>query len=236
MSSVRGDALKLEREEAGATPRSSKAHADVRIPLASLPPYVQEQLATFDADGDGVISLAEILRHGAELEHSQRRNSTYRRIIALLLLAWAASMAAIFGVVTAGVAVTRQTVVSPGSNVMTTRDGKSVVQTATARVLYSSASSEMPDSYWLEASHFSFTSDNESWLRLTVLGTARVMGSGAYGSVVKVITPVGTLTLDGTEVSVTADMIPLLTEIDAVPAPTGRHLLRPRNNNVTVCG
>ena len=112
MSSTRGDAVKMEREEAGATPRASKlstAHADVQIPLASLPQYVQEQLAEFDTDGNGIISLAEILRHGAELQHSKRSVTAYRRVIVLLLFVWAASIAAIFGVVTAGVAITRQT-------------------------------------------------------------------------------------------------------------------------------
>ena len=85
----------VEREEAAATPCSSMARlsmghasggksranalndvnnalADVNITLASLPEYVQEKLKAFDVDGDGFISLAEILRHGAELEQSKQ--------------------------------------------------------------------------------------------------------------------------------------------------------------------
>ncbi len=64
-----------DREEAGATPRGAKSAksdgTDVSIPLASLPEYVQEKLTAFDTDGDGFITLAEILRHGAELEKSK---------------------------------------------------------------------------------------------------------------------------------------------------------------------
>ena len=54
----------------------NNALADVNITLASLPEYVQEKLKAFDVDGDGFISLAEILRHrpsdGAELEQSKQ--------------------------------------------------------------------------------------------------------------------------------------------------------------------
>ena len=99
----------VEREEAAATPRSSVARlsfggggggksranaladvnnalADVNITLASLPEYVQEKLKAFDVDGDGFISLAEILRHGAELEQSKQhvavRHQALRRAYA----------------------------------------------------------------------------------------------------------------------------------------------------------
>jgi hypothetical protein len=38
-----------------------------------LDPYVQEKLRAFDVDGDGFISMAEILRHGGELESTRQK-------------------------------------------------------------------------------------------------------------------------------------------------------------------
>jgi hypothetical protein len=178
----------LEREEAAATPRSSKAwqdyHAD--IPLASLPEYARQKLASLDTNGDGVISVAEIMHHGAELERSQGAVRHYRRLLVLLMIGWLASLAAVFGVVTAGVTVTRQTRVDGGSgtSVMTTKDGSSVVHTGLYTVTQE-ASSQLDDSVWQSLTHFSIESPTNSWLRLAVLSTARIQGPGTYGSVIQ---------------------------------------------------
>lgn len=215
----------MEREESGVTPRSSKAAAasDVSFPLASLPEYVQEKLAAFDTDGDGIISLAEIMRHGAELEKSKQSVSHYRRLLGVLVVVWAASIAAIFGTVTAGVAVTRQTVVSPGSSVMLTRDGL-VVQTGLASQS-SDAWSGQTDSFWQELRHFSIATSDNSWLRLAVTGTMRIQGTGALGSVVQVLTASGALTVDNMDVTYSADLAPLLQQLGVPVGPSGRHLL-----------
>ena len=106
----------LEREEAGWTPRSASLHKlsrappeeDVNIPLENLPKCVQEKLAAFDTDGDGIITLSEILRHGAELENAHRRNATYKRAFFGLGFTWLASLVAVFGVVLGSVALMRQ--------------------------------------------------------------------------------------------------------------------------------
>jgi hypothetical protein len=55
-----------------ALPSASKL-GEVNIPLAHLDPFVQEKLKAFDVDGDGFISMAEILRHGGELEQSRQK-------------------------------------------------------------------------------------------------------------------------------------------------------------------
>ena len=155
----------------------------------------------------------------------------YRRLICVLLLAWAASMAAIFGVVTAGVAVTRQTVVSPGSALMMTKDGSRVVQTAVAAETLGQASSALSDAYWQELTHLGFMSTGaageETWIRLNVVGAARIQGTGSLGSVVQVITNVGSVTFDDTDVTYSADIAPLLTDVGIIPAgASGRRLLQ----------
>ena len=103
-----------EREETARTPRASRpphkevVQEDVSIPLENLPKFVQERLAAFDTDGDGTISLAEILRHGAELEHAHRRHAKYKRAFFALGFTWLASLAAVFGVVMGSVVLMRQ--------------------------------------------------------------------------------------------------------------------------------
>ena len=47
-------------------PPASKQDA---IRIADLPAYVSEKLAQFDLDGDGLITVDEILHKGAEVEH-----------------------------------------------------------------------------------------------------------------------------------------------------------------------
>lgn len=39
------------------------------IKISDLPDYVSQKLAQFDLDGDGLISIDEILQKGAEVEH-----------------------------------------------------------------------------------------------------------------------------------------------------------------------
>ena len=184
----------MEREEAGATPRRvsrgssltkvGTVHEDVNIPLGSLPHYVQEKLAAFDANADGFISLSEILRHGAELEHARSRNTTYRRLLVVLVIVWLASLAAVFGVVTGGVVVTRQSIIPAGTSALTTRDGDTVVQTVPFSATMQ-ASSAMPDDFWQGLTHLTLVAPNDTWLRMAVQATARIQGPGAEGSVIK---------------------------------------------------
>jgi hypothetical protein len=154
------------------------------------------------------------------------------------MLAWAASMAAIFGVVTAGVAVTRQTVVSPGSALMMTKDGSRVVQTAVAAETLGQASSALSDAYWQELTHLGFLSSGangeDTWVRLNVVGTARIQGTGTLGSVVQVMTSLGSVTFDDTAVLYSADIAPLLTDVGIIPAgSSGRRLLASTSTYVT---
>jgi hypothetical protein len=102
----------------------------------------------------------------------------------LLLFVWAASIAAIFGVVTAGVAITRQTLVHSGSPAMMTRDGL-IVQTQAA-LETQDTSSALPDTVWQRLKYFNLEGSNNSWLQLDVLSTARVYGTGSLGSIVRV--------------------------------------------------
>ena len=276
----------LEREEAGQTPRvaslrkQSRAppEEDVSIPLENLPKYVQEKLAAFDSDGDGIITLSEILRHGAELEHAHRRNATYKRAFFGLAFTWLASLAAVFGVVMGSVVLMRQaracvhaaacvvlaaqgctrlpggaqTIIPPGTSVMTTRDGESVVQTSSFSRT-APLSSDLPDTFWMHMTDLTLTSPTDSWVHLNVEATARIQGTGTLGSVVKarrivlrtcgaqlcgaacasrdadahaqVVTSSGTIMFDDTEVSFSSEMAPLFADAGFAIAPTGRHLL-----------
>ena len=126
----------------------------------------------------------------------------------LLSAVWLASVAAIFGVVMGSVVVTRQSVIARGSSVLTTRDGESVVQTTpfSASMV---ASSTMPDNFWQGLTHLTLVSPTNSWLRLSVDAVARIYDTGTEGSIMKVVTPSGTIQLDGTVMSFSTTMAPL---------------------------
>jgi hypothetical protein len=94
-------------------------------------------------------------------------------------------MAAVFGIVFGVVLVTRQTLVPPGSAALTTRDGVTVVQTAPF-TRPAALSSQLADEEWSSLTQMSVSSATDnSWVRLNVLGTARLQGTGVYGSIIK---------------------------------------------------
>lgn len=198
--------------------------SEVNIRLADLPPYVAEKLAAFDADNDGCISTTEIMRHGAALEHARHKNKTYKTMFIILFVAWVAQMAAVFGVVAGVVVYTRQTVVPSGSAALTTKDGSAIVQTA-AFSQQSSISSALPDSSFADLTHFTVTAPSGSWVKLAVLGAARITGEGSFGSVVQLLTLAGTVTIDGRSMMFATDVAPVFERAGFNVAPSRRRLL-----------
>jgi hypothetical protein len=103
---------------------------------------------------------------------------------------------ATFGVVTGVVLYTRQTIVPQGTAALTTSDGSAVVQTASFSE-QAALSSALPNSAFSQMTQFSITSPTGSFLQLSVSGFGRIQGTGQFGSVVQLLTPAGTVTLDG---------------------------------------
>ena len=59
-------ALRFLEDKSGISPS-----VDWSLNLKELPPGVAANLRHFDKDGDGTVSLEEIMLHGAELEHER---------------------------------------------------------------------------------------------------------------------------------------------------------------------
>jgi hypothetical protein len=179
---------------------------------------------TAHASAAGTISTEEILQHGAALEHARLRNRTYKTLFVILALVWLAQMAAIFGIVAGVVLYTRQTVVPSGGAALTTRDGTAVIQTA-AYTQESAMSSALPDDAFSQLTHFTVTAPGGSWVKLAVLGVARITGTGTFGSVMTLLTVAGSITIDGRDMSFATDVAPVFQQAGFMVAPSGRRLL-----------
>ncbi|KAJ1418980.1 hypothetical protein B484DRAFT_139716 [Ochromonadaceae sp. CCMP2298] len=105
---------------------------DAVISLKDLPKDVAEKLAGYDIDGDGQISLSEVVHGAMQLQMSDQKVVFYKRMIIAIFCIWLLTMGAVFGVTYAAVTLSKETSVddSSGEAKMTTADESFVVQTA----------------------------------------------------------------------------------------------------------
>ena len=148
----------------------------------------------------------------------------YRKLLFLLCIAFVAQLAATFGVVAGVVLYTRQSVVPRGTAALTTVDGTQVIQTASF-AQSSTMSSALPDDAFQQLKLMTVNAPSGSWVQLFVLGTARIQGSGQLGSVVRILTHAGTITIDGRDMTFSESASPVFEDAGFVVAPNRRRLL-----------
>ena len=143
----------------------------------------------------------------------------------ILFFAFLAQLGATFGIVAGVVLYTRQTRVPTGQAAMTTVDGTQVIQTA-SYAMTSTLSSVLPDEAFTQMRQLHVTAPTAtSWVQLMVVGTARIGGSGQFGSVVMILTHAGTITLDGRNMEFQEGLSPIFEAAGFAVAPTRRRLL-----------
>lgn len=86
-------------------------------------------------------------------------------------------------------------------------------------------SSALPDAAFDQMTHFVVTAPSGSRVRLLVMGTSRIQGTGIFGSVVQILTYAGTITLDGRSITFAESIAPVFADAGFVVSPTRRHLL-----------
>ena len=86
-------------------------------------------------------------------------------------------------------------------------------------------SSVLPDSAFDSMTHFVATSSTGSRINFLVLGTARITGTGQFGSVVQIHTYAGVITLDGRELSFADSVAPVFEAGGFTVASSRRRLL-----------
>lgn len=119
---------------------------------------------------------------------------------------------------------TRQSVVPRGTAALTTVDGKQVIQTASF-AQSSTVSSALPDEAFQQLRLMTVTSPSGSWVQLTVLGSARIQGAGQFGSVIRLLTQAGDITIDGRTMSFSESTSTVFADAGFVVAPNRRRLL-----------
>ena len=143
----------------------------------------------------------------------------------ILFVAFLAQLGATFGIVAGVVLYTRQTRVPTGQAAMTTVDGTQVIQTA-SYAMTSTLSSVLPDEAFTQMRQLHITAPTAtSWVQLMVLGTARIGGSGQFGSVIMILTHAGTITLDGRNMEFQEGLSPIFEAAGFAVAPSRRRLL-----------
>ena len=142
----------------------------------------------------------------------------------ILFVAFLAQLGATFGIVAGVVLYTRQSVVQTGSAAMTTVDGSQIVQTA-SYAMSATMSSALPDDAFTQLKQLTVSAPSGSWVQLSVVGAARIRGPGQYGSVIKILTHAGTITIDGRDMSFSESASPVFEEAGFVVAPNRRRLL-----------
>ncbi|KAJ1435037.1 hypothetical protein B484DRAFT_393781 [Ochromonadaceae sp. CCMP2298] len=102
------------------------------INLKDLPKDIANSLRAYDVDGDGLISLTEVVQGALQHQLSDEKVLFYRRMIIAIVCMWLLTMGAVFGVTYAAVVLSKDTSVdtSGGEAKMTTADSAYVIQTA----------------------------------------------------------------------------------------------------------
>mmetsp|Transcript_15414 Transcript_15414/g.33650 ORF Transcript_15414/g.33650 Transcript_15414/m.33650 type:complete len:221 (+) Transcript_15414:94-756(+) len=132
-----GEAVRADWDSVKASSPSKKSMRlstvpDAVINLQDLPKEVADSLRAYDVDGDGHISLSEIVQGALQHQLSDEKVVFYRRMIIAIVCMWLLTMGAVFGVTYAAVALSKDTSVDEGHGEakMTTADSNYVIQTA----------------------------------------------------------------------------------------------------------
>ena len=195
--------------------QASKAYSALRqaantgkgeIPLRACPLSLQPLLRSLDVDQNGTINPAE-LAHAMQLyTQSKDRVRTLTRLMLWAFGLMVVMLAAITGVTFAVVELSKESSVNSDGAMVVKGTPATAVQTA-AFLTPSSLSSEMSDEDLVELKYLTLQSPVGARMNLAVTGTVRLpVDESCHGSVVRVLTAVGTVTLDGKDIVFGADI------------------------------
>jgi hypothetical protein len=196
-----------ELQEAAKMFEAAQSAEDGSIPIEQLPKELRPALKTFDMDGDGTIDPMELAR-GAELyAKSKSTVKKLTRVAVGLLLLLAVTIAAITGLTFVVVELSKETKASTDGTMLVNSNERQLMSTA-AQSVNATLDSRMSDETLNSLSHFAVISPNGAHVRLNVLGTMRLPREcqGEIGSLVIIVTAVGQVTLDGTQMTFENDV------------------------------
>lgn len=227
----------VERAAATVTapPRSAPSkHQTTRLDLSSLPSDVADALKHWDADGDGLITTAELFRGGRDAQDNKLKVRRLVFAVVALLVVLVVQLGATFGLVFAVVAVTKDSKVD-SENALVARDGSYL---GTTPVLMTVTSSEVADSVFADVRSIYVETASGVAAQLAVDGFVRLplsaLGANAggltYGPLV-LLTAQGSYALVGETVTALSDntldafATAAAAQVSTLGVGSGRHLL-----------
>ncbi|XRB14379.1 EF-hand domain-containing protein [Pseudoscourfieldia marina] len=176
------------------------------ISLGAFPESLQATLMKFDLDGDGFISQSELAAAAELYVRQKRRASVYLRIGLGLMALLFTALASLAGTTYAMIELTKETHTDMSSGLMTVK-GSAEVPVKTAQTnIPSELMSCLPNAFFRELQRFEVTK-GLAHIDLVVLGYARLPSAKSkYGTTVQLVTHIGRIVLDGTEMTFVDDI------------------------------
>ena len=212
------------------------------IEIREMSPALQESLKAFDLDGDGKVDSYELARAAEAYRQAQTRARRLNRMLlagsALLLVVLAAFSGLVFTVVE----LTKESHVTEGT--LTVKNSNETVRTSQA-LSQDRLCSQMSDASFREMRYLDISSPSGASLSFLVQGWARIpKAHSMHGTVVAIVTQIGTVTVDGSHLYFEDDVAPIFSRAGFEVAASKRSLagmydLLAMFNNVVVvdeCG
>ena len=212
------------------------------VEIREMSPALQESLKAFDLDGDGKVDSYELARAAEAYRQAQTRARRLNRMLlagsALLLVVLAAFSGLVFTVVE----LTKESHVTEGT--LTVKNSNETVRTSQA-LSQDRLCSQMSDASFREMRYLDIWSPSGASLSFLVQGWARIpKAHSMHGTVVAIVTQIGTVTVDGSHLYFEDDVAPIFSRAGFEVAASKRSLagmydLLAMFNNVVVvdeCG
>ena len=184
-------------------PHSFPAMAAVdrkRLSIQDFSPEMQDSLRALDLDGSGSVDSRELARAAEAYRSVQARAKRLNRMLAFGAVVLMLTLAAFSGLVFAVVDMTKESRVSESGVLMVKGSNETV---KTSQVLNKSTMcSQLGDEIFRDMRYLEVTSPTGATVSLNILGWARMPEDHSlHGTVVVIVTQVGTVTIDGSELA-----------------------------------
>ena len=194
-----------------------------RLSIQDFSPEMQDSLRALDLDGSGSVDSRELARAAEAYRSVQARAKRLNRMLAFGAVVLMLTLAAFSGLVFAVVEMTKESRVSDSGVLMVKGSNETV---KTSQVLNkSSMCSQLGDEIFRDMRYLEVTSPTGATVSLNILGWARMPEDHSlHGTVVVIVTQVGTVTIDGSELAFEDSVAPFFSKAGFSVSSTGRRL------------
>ena len=194
-----------------------------RLSIQDFSPEMQDSLRALDLDGSGSVDSRELARAAEAYRSVQARAKRLNRMLAFGAVVLMLTLAAFSGLVFAVVEMTKESRVSESGVLMVKGSNETV---KTSQVLNKSTMcSQLGDEVFRDMRYLEVTSPTGATVSLNILGWARMPEDHSlHGTVVVIVTQVGTVTIDGSELAFEDSVAPFFSKAGFSVSSTGRRL------------